>query len=98
MKREASIFEYETIIIPLYEEELQRDLIRLQKYPSGTLEREALVLAAQLKEIHIQYLKLHIVELRCKSDKVIEAIKRNKEMEDKVRSELDKLNLDVRDL
>lgn len=96
MTKEASAFEYSEIIIPMHEEEMERDLIRAQKYPSGSVEREALVLSARLKEIHIQYLKLHIVELGGTTDKVREDIKNNKKLEDEVRRELEKLNIDVR--
>jgi len=98
MKREASVFEYETIIIPLHEEELQRDLIRAQKYIPGSGKREALILSARLKEIHIQYLRLHIIELKGAPEKVQEAIMKNKKIENEVREELERLSLDVRDL
>lgn len=98
MTKEASVFEYREIIIPLHEEELKRDLVRIQKYPPESIERAALILAARLKEIHIQYIKLHIIELQGGSLEVSEAIKTNKRLENKVRLELEAINIDVRDL
>ena len=98
MSKEATPFEYREIIIPIHEEELEREMIRLQRYPVDSVERQALVLSARLKEIHIQYLKLHIVELEGGPDKVSEEIKKNKILEDEVRAELEKLNIDVREL
>lgn len=98
MKREASPFEYREIIIPLHEEEVERDLIRAQKYPDDSIERKALILSARLKEIHVQYLKLHIVELEGNPDKVSSDIKANKALQEEVEKELYSLDLDVRDL
>lgn len=98
MKREASPFEYKEIIIPLHEEEVEKDLIRAQKYPDDSIERKALILSARLKEIHVQYLKLHIVELEGDPDSVSSDINQNKVLQEEVEKELYALDIDVRDL
>lgn len=93
MKREASPFEYKEIIIPLHEEEVEKDLIRAQKYPDDSIERKALILSARLKEIHVQYLKLHIVELEGDPDSVSSDINQNKVLQEEVEKELYALDI-----
>jgi hypothetical protein len=98
VKKEATVFEYQEIIIPLHEQEVESNLMKANKYPAESIERKALILAARLKEIHVQYLKLHIVELEGNADSVSKEINENKILEEKVKKELEELDIDVREL
>lgn len=98
MSEEARIFEYEDIIIPLNQNLREQDLIKASEYPLGSKERSALTLAAELKDLHVQYLKLHIEELKGFSDKVQDQIKENKKIESEVSKAFYLLDIDVRKL
>ena len=98
MSKEASIFEYTEIIIPAHESTLVETLNRIPFYGEGTKERRALILAAKLNELHIQYLKLRIKELQGDADSVRGQIAMNKAQELAVQTEFDDLGIDVRDL
>jgi hypothetical protein len=98
MSREMDEFEYKEIILPLYEEELNNILVKINKYEAGSIERNALTIFAQIKEIEIQYVKLHILELTGPTEELTIKIKENKSQETKLRGELDALGLNIVDL
>ncbi len=98
MKKEASEEEYKDVIIPLHEEMMEQDLEKATLYPDGSKEKQALLLSAELKSLHIQYLNLHIEEMRGSSDKVVEEIKQIKQMESELTKTFYLLGIDVREL
>lgn len=98
MSKEVSVLEYKTIIIPLHEELVRSDLIKAQRYADDSIERKALILSAQLKEIHVQYLLLQLFELENPSVDINNKINTNQKNEREIREKLGLLNIDVRQL
>lgn len=98
MTKEASVFEYEEIIIPMHETLVRDYLRKASLYEPDSIERRALLISARLIELHIQYLRYRIVELRDISRCMNKLIVQNKKREIKLREELNNLGIDIRDL